>query len=255
MKKIIPLALTFCLSVSTVASGFQGLDESAGSDSRASHVPENYELVYEQDFEGEDGLANVACSDKAAWQMTEKDGLKHLDLFQASKYRPTHRSPHNIALFRDGTVENFVMDLKMMQTGREYGHRDLCIFFGFQDAEHFYYVHMATKGDQNAHQVFIVNDAARTPITAKRTSGVDWGTEKWHDVRLVRNAQDGTIEVYFDDMETPIMEASDQTFTSGYVGVGSFDDTGSFDKIKIWGEGWETNPLENFSDLTNRDDD
>ena len=43
--------------------------------------------------------------------------------------------------------------------------------------------------------------------------------------------------MYFDDMSTPIMEATDHHFDFGRIGFGSFDDTGRFDNIKIWGPG------------------
>jgi hypothetical protein len=33
----------------------------------------------------------------------------------------------------DQTISRF-LELELQQTGREYGHRDLCVFFGFQDA-------------------------------------------------------------------------------------------------------------------------
>ena len=53
---------------------------------------------------------------------------------------------------------------------------------------------------------------------------------------MVRSTEDGTIEVYFDDMKTPAMTAKDRTFTWGRVGIGSFDDTGSWDDVKLWGK-------------------
>jgi hypothetical protein len=31
------------------------------------------------------------------------------------------------------------------------------------------------------------------------------------------------------------MTAADKTFTGGRLGVGSFDDTGNWDDIKVWG--------------------
>jgi hypothetical protein len=41
--------------------------------------------------------------------------------------------------------------------------------------------------------------------------------------------------VYFDDMQKPAMTATDTTFVSGQVGVGSFDDTGNFDDLFLFG--------------------
>lgn len=209
---------------------------------RPAHVPEGYERVYAEDFAQPGDLEDVACSDPDAWRVREADGRSFLELFAASDYQLTHRSPGNIALFKPGTATDFVLDLNMMQSGREYNHRDLCLFFGVVDADHYYYAHMATLGDDNAHQIFIVNEAPRTPITTRRTAGVDWGTDEWHHVRLVRVAGEGTVRVYFDDMENPILEASDTTFESGYIGVGSFDDTGRFANVTVWAQGWEETP-------------
>jgi hypothetical protein len=53
---------------------------------------------------------------------------------------------------------------------------------------------------------------------------------------VVRKVGVGTIEVYFDNMETPVMRAEDKTFVWGQVGLGSFDDTGNFDELAVFGE-------------------
>ena len=37
-----------------------------------------------------------------------------------------------------------------------------------------------------------------------------------------------------DDMERPIMQTVDKTFLTGTFGLGSFDDTGTFDNIRLW---------------------
>jgi len=37
-------------------------------------------------------------------------------------------------------------------------------------------------------------------------------------------------------MKTPVLIATDKTLGHGYVGLGSFDDTGSFDNISLWGK-------------------
>jgi hypothetical protein len=132
-------------------------------------------------------------------------------------------------------VSEFVLEAKVKQTGREYGHRDLCLFFGYNDPSHFYYVHMATKSDPHANSIFLVNGAPRVSIAKERTDGTAWD-DQYHTVRVVRNPQSGLIQVFRDDMTKPIMSAEDKTFVSGGVGVGSFDDTGHFDDIRIWGK-------------------
>ncbi len=51
----------------------------------------------------------------------------------------------------------------------------------------------------------------------------------------MRKVADGTIEIYFDDLKTPVMTANDKTFTWGQVGIGSFDDSGNWDDVKLRG--------------------
>ncbi len=45
-----------------------------------------------------------------------------------------------------------------------------------------------------------------------------------------------SYQIYFDDMQEPVMTADDKTFLSGRVGIGSFDDTGNFDEILLFGK-------------------
>jgi len=76
---------------------------------------------------------------------------------------------------------------------------------------------------------------------------VNWGLNVWHKVRLERDTKAGAIRVYFDDLSKPIMIAEDKNFTSGYIGFGSFDDTGMIDNIRIWGPAVETKKTEFFN--------
>jgi hypothetical protein len=188
-------------------------------------------LVFHEEFDS--GCARWEFTDPEAWRIGSAGGDPVLELCKSSDYTPPVRSPHSIALIKGLDLTDFVLEARMNQTGREYGHRDMCIFFGHNDPAHFYYVHIATKADANANSVFIVNGKPRTSIASERTDGTDWG-EGEHLVRLERCAASGHIAVFFDDMDHPIMKACDTTFTFGRVGFGSFDDTGTIDGIRIW---------------------
>src|SRR5687768_17058126 len=188
--------------------------------------------LYEQSFQTPDALKGFLMSDPKAWRFSPSNAL---ELVKQSDYKPNVRSPVNIALIADKVFEDFVLDVELMQTGREYGHRDMCLFFGFQTPTNFYYTHIATAADPNAHNIFIVNGKPRTNIAKKTTKGVNWGLAVWHKVRLERKIADGSIRVFFDDMNEPIMVAEDKTFGAGYIGFGSFDDTGMVDNIRISG--------------------
>ena len=197
-------------------------------------LPAGYRLVYEQHFDSADSLRQFAFTDAKAWQWSA-DGESHtLELARQSRYEPKVRSPFNIALIADRVFGDFVLEVDLVQTGKEYGHRDMCLFYGVQDPTHFYYTHLATKADPNAHNTFIVNDAPRKNFAKETTSGVNWGLGVWHRVRLERRIAEGTIRVFFDDMAQPVMVAEDRTFGVGWIGFGSFDDTGKVDSVRIW---------------------
>jgi hypothetical protein len=189
-------------------------------------------LLFEDDFRK--GADRWQPTDPAAWKVIDREGGKAYSQFRGSKYSPPHRSPLNIALVRDLVVGDFVLEAQARSTARDYGHRDLCLFFGYQGPSRFYYAHLAKKTDDHANQVFLVHDAPRRKISTKTSPGTNW-TDGWHRVKVVRRVRDGRIEVYFDDMKTPVMTASDRTFTWGRVGIGSFDDTGDWADVKVWG--------------------
>ncbi len=196
-------------------------------------APDGMKLVYEHDFE--DGSMNrYEPTDMTAWKLGDQDGNHFASLIRKdSKFNPPVRSPFNRNLIRDLELGTFTMDIKVQSTIPDYAHRDLCLFFGYQDDSHLYYVHLGKATDDHANQIFIVNEKPRTKISMKTTAGTPW-TDEWHNVRLERNVESGEIRVYFDDMKMPVMTATDKTFGVGRVGFGSFDDTGNFDNIRIY---------------------
>ncbi|MCY3971562.1 MAG: hypothetical protein OXG74_16650 [Acidobacteria bacterium] len=196
-----------------------------------SGVPEGYELVYSQDFGDASALDDFTFSDRRAWKHGSERGRGYLDLEGGSKYKPKHRSPLNIALIDDLLLADFVLEVEAWQTGREYGHRDLSLFFGFEGPNRYYYAHLATEPDDRAHNIFLVDNADRAPMGAIPDEGVDWGSG-WKRVRVER--QDGSLRVYFDSERQPTVSTDRDPLGWGRVGFGSFDDTGRFSQIRIW---------------------
>jgi hypothetical protein len=180
------------------------------------------------------GAGHWQPTDPAAWKVVETKRGKVYSQFRQSKYKPPHRSPVNIALLKDHAVSDFVLDVDVQSTGKDGPHRDMCLFFGYQDPAHFYYVHIAKRADDHANQIFIVNNAPRRKISTKSTTGTAWD-DNWHHVRVVRTMADGKIAIFFDDMKAPIMTATDKTFTWGRVGIGSFDDSGNWADFQLRG--------------------
>jgi hypothetical protein len=173
-------------------------------------------------------------TDPNAWKIITTEHGKAYSLFRQSKYEPPYRSPLNFALRKDVRVGEFILKARLQSTVPDYPHRDMCGIFGYQDPGHFYYVHLGKKTDEHANQIFIVNGAPRTKISTRTTPGTDWD-DGWHTIKVVRRVGDGAIEVYFDDMRRPIMTATDWRFTWGQVGLGSFDDTGNWSDVFLYG--------------------
>ena len=128
-------------------------------------------------------------------------------------------------------VKHASIDYELAEDPR---HRDLCVVFGYQSPTRFYYVHLASTPDDRAHGVFLVDDADRVNITKTRNEGMRWG-DVWHRVRVRRQVEDGTVEVFVDDFAAPAITAKDTTLGSGRVGFGSFDDCGAFDAVRLYG--------------------
>ena len=185
---------------------------------------------FEDDFES--GLSQWEMTDAAAWEIVEEDGNHVLGLMRPSKYETPVRSPLSRAIVKGREYGSFELTVKMKQTGREYGHRDLCVFFGYQDPSHFYYVHLASVADEHANSIFLVNAEPRRSIAETRTDGTQWD-EEYHTIKIRRDLDSGRIEVFFDDMNTPVMTATDKTLAAGQVGLGSFDDVGRFDDFRV----------------------
>jgi len=236
MKRIVFLIVVFPLLLASCTS-------------LPDYVPEGYQLVYSESFDTPEALKKFEFSQPGIWIISDTGNNAMALEFtgKSDQYQPKVRSPHTICLISDQKFGSFLLEADLLQTGREYGHRDMCIFFGFQDSTHFYYAHMATSMDDNAHNIFIVNDEPRTKISTRTTDGIDWGDNVWHRVRLVRNLSDGIIELYYDDMTQPIMKAKDNTFGTGYIGFGSFDDSGKIDNITIWSDKTEKKSAGIFS--------
>jgi hypothetical protein len=218
----------------------------------AADIPARTDL-YSQRCAEPESVNDFVFSDPAVWKHgKDKDGKGCLELAYDKKtykssYNPKNRSPIHIALIANKKFTSFILDCELQSTTEPYGHQDMCIYFGFTEPQKFYYVHMAVAADMNAHNVFIVNDAPRKNIAKETTKGIEWKKDTWHKVRVVRDTEKGTIEVLFD--EKSIMKAEDKTFGAGYIGFGSFDDTGRVRSIRVGGVKAEDKKAEFFKPL------
>jgi len=135
----------------------------------------DWPVLLKEDFEK--GADRWQPSDATGWKIEAIDGNHVFHQFKKqSSYKPPHRSPYHMALLKSPKVGSFQLDAKVKSTVPDYAHRDVCVFFGYQDAGHLYYVHFGKKTDDHANQIFIVNGADRKKISTKTTPPTPWTT-------------------------------------------------------------------------------
>tara|TARA_R110002072_G_scaffold38414_1_gene111333 strand:+ start:16425 stop:17111 length:687 start_codon:yes stop_codon:yes gene_type:complete len=224
MRPLFANVLSAALAASTL-SAYSSLV--SAEDARPAKV------VFQDDFENGDDKWEYL--DPKTWKLNTPSGESKNGSIEIterkSEYTPPTRSPGHVALVKDLEVGSFEIQFRVRSTLDTGNHRDCCVFFGYQDSAHFYYVHLGAKPDPHSGQIMIVNDAPRLALTTNEKL-TPWDND-WHNVLLRRDVESGKIEIYFDDMETPHMSVVDKTFGAGRVGLGSFDDLNEFDDVVV----------------------
>ncbi|WP_442510727.1 hypothetical protein SH528x_002369 [Novipirellula sp. SH528] len=188
------------------------------------------DTVFTDDFEK--GHDRWELLDPDTWKLSTNDGNSTIEITKReSNYKPPVRSPGHVALIRDLELGSFEITFRVRSTKDTGNHRDCCVFFNYQDDQHFYYVHLGAKPDPHSGQIMIVKEAPRLALT-KNESLTPWD-DQWHNVRVVRDVTSGKIDVFFDDMTKPHMTVTDMTFKKGRIGLGSFDDLNEFDDVVV----------------------
>ena len=197
-------------------------------------LPPGYTLQFEDTFADPSGMDQLLFANPMDWAHVAMDG--GYAEWTGFSYGPPQYSPHSVAIVKSAKFSSFVLTVEIMQTSMTGGHRDACIFWNMVSPSEFYYAHVGQAHDGASHNIHIVNNAGRTPITIFFTDGFDWGTDEWKLIRVVRDAVTGTMEVYGGADTMPMLTASDTTFTDGYLGIGAFDDTGRVRNLRVWAQ-------------------
>lgn len=174
-------------------------------------------------------------NDPAHWRVVEDEGSKVYELTAVGRQGPV-RAPTSISVLAGFDVSAFEFAGRMKcYTDPAVPGRDMCVFFHYQDPTHFYYVHFSAESADVHNIIALVNGTDRVKISAEPAGGSVFRLtdRSWHAFKVVSDGATGEIRAYLDDMTTPILTARDRTLTHGLVGVGSFDDTGAFDDLKL----------------------
>jgi hypothetical protein len=160
----------------------------------------------------------------------EVEGGNHYLHMKRSREPGVPRRPLQFALLDDVKVGSFEFQASLRRDGRS-----MIVVFNYVDSLHFYYAHLSMdRGtEQPVHNgIFIVNGEPH-----RRIAGIEappaLPDRGWHRVRVERDAFSGSIEVFIDDSPRPLFSVVSRTFTCGRIGIGSFDETGDFDDVKL----------------------
>lgn len=175
------------------------------------------------------------------WQVTEEDGNSAYSLLTPGPQGKV-RAPTSWSLIQEHDVTSFVVTGRLKcDADPANPNRDMLVIFHFQDPLHFYYAHFSASSDGLHNIIGLVDGKDRAKINQEEagTSNFRLTDRKYHDFKVTYSILTGDIKAFLDDMTVPILTAKDSTLGHGLVGVGSFDDTGSFDDITLWGKAWE----------------
>ena len=186
------------------------------------------------DFEN-NNLDDWYLPDAEVWTVKNEDGNRVLHLTEGGLMGKNPRRPVRFALFKPGCVTSFDLRVRLRKDPKQ-GESDLLIAFGYQDRLRFYYAHLSNddKSPQAHNGLFKVDSADRLRIAGLGAKPALSDTE-WHDVRIERNIESGSIRVFMDGQSAPIFQVIDKSIAHGLVGFGSFNDTGVFDDIVLTG--------------------
>lgn len=177
------------------------------------------------------------ASDAAAWEFQNPtswsvgDGILQLEV--PGQPGGPIRKPAEWAILQGDPWEDVIVEAEVRADApvTRMG-RDVLIFFGYQSPTRFYYAHLSNETTPPHNGIFLVNDADRLRID-DGTAEPRLMDAEWHQVRLERDSQTGSIRVFLGDMQTPVLQAVDTTLRSGRIGFGSFDDPAAFRNIRV----------------------
>ena len=195
-------------------------------------------ILVTENFEDKD-IDKLMMFPPENWEFKQEEQSQVLSLREPGPEREDIRGPQAYALLKDYDVTDFVFTGKMKcYEDTLTSARDMVVVFHYIDQTHFYYVHFS-KSSGRVHNIMgLVNGKDRVkinhePIGETIPRLVDY---EFHDFKVSYNSKSGDIKAYLDEMNTPIITATDTTLSHGLVGVGSFDDYGCYDDIQLRGE-------------------
>jgi len=143
------------------------------------------------------------------------------------------RRPKQFALVEEGPFSSATLEVEVKRNGKS-----LLLVFAHQDDDHFNYAHISVDdpAKQNVHNgIFHVFGGDRVRISPLEGGPGLLATPDWTPVKLVWDGKTGEVVVHANGKTSGAMRAVDLSLKHGRVGMGSFNETGSFRNLKVRG--------------------
>lgn len=161
------------------------------------------------------------------WAINNQGGARAYTITTTDYVNQSGDRPGEYALLAHNRFQDFDVSLRARsnETLSPSSAADYVVLFGYQDELNYYYMMFSRYAINN--ELFKVVGGVRQKIArAPRGSFLDNG---WHRVDVQRRG--AQIRVLFDGLA--YITATDNTFGSGAVGIGSYNDAASFDDIVV----------------------
>jgi hypothetical protein len=142
------------------------------------------------------------------------------------------RRPTKFAIAETAPFGRVTVEVEMKRDGRS-----LIIVYAWQDENHWNYAHISSDeaAKVNVHNgMFHVFGGERVRISAL-DGPASLPALDWVPVKLVFDGSTGLTYVEVNGKRNPSLEAVDFSLRHGRIGLGSFNETGSFRNLKISG--------------------
>ena len=191
-----------------------------------------HQLFADFSFEKKADVADWQVRKGSEWSLSPEKGL-----YQLTKpgKQGEFRRPMSWSVWKGQQVGAFEVNVRARcLTPTKVKGRDVLIIFGFQDPDHYYYVHLSAE-NAKVHNIFAkVDGGERTPLPLKGERVPRLLEDGFQTLKVTHDPATGEVAAWVDGK--PALQAVDKTFGGGYVGVGSFDDTVDFDQFTLKGK-------------------
>ncbi|MFT3740682.1 MAG: hypothetical protein QM786_18175 [Breznakibacter sp.] len=193
---------------------------------------EGMKIIFSDSF-SEKSLGLYQFSDSSQWVVT-KNGKSGKDMKCMGGGADLSKTfiPSEMALIKGLEVGDFVMEFDFVQRGKDFNLRDVCVIYGYADANTFYFAQAASEETKYTHNTFSVENGKPRKIGTSRNQGVLWDYEKWQSVVLVRQTATRSVQLYVDGQL--VVETAADEGRSGLIGIGTFGSEFKVDNLKVW---------------------